>query len=124
MTIRARHGLPSTWVEIDKVAFVCAGPCAPRKPGAVVKAAARVSMRHVPTSAAEFIVRCTDAHYAISPGIYGIAINPRLDANDKRFVWNMKPTTRRWGGNPASRYNWKLGTSMPTTSRVSRFTRT
>jgi hypothetical protein len=114
VTIRARRGLPSTWVEIDKVAFLCAGACTKRLPGAVAKAAARVSMRHIPSSPAEFVVRCSEPRYPISPGIYGIAINPRLDANDKRFLWSLKPTTRRWGGNPASRYNWKLGDAWNT----------
>ncbi len=44
-------------------------------------------------------VDCRAKSHAISPYIYGIAGDPAgLDA-----------TTRRWGGNPMSRYNWQLG---------------
>jgi hypothetical protein len=114
VTIRARRGLPTTWVEIDQVAFICPGACAPRAPGAAAKARAKVSLQNMRTSSAEFVVRCGAPSVAISPGIYGIAVNPRLDANDKRFVWDLKPTSRRWGGNPASRYNWKLGDAWNT----------
>jgi len=110
-TIRARRGLPSsTWVELDRIAIVCDGKCAPRKPGAAVRA----RKRDVASSSAEFVVRCKEPRVPISRGIYGIAFDPRLDGNDKRYLWNLRPTSRRWGGNPASRYNWKLGDAWNT----------
>jgi hypothetical protein len=48
---------------------------------------------------AALTVDCRDKGFAISPYIYGIA-------GDQ---WDLGMTTRRWGGNPATRYNWQLG---------------
>ena len=45
-------------------------------------------------------VGCDAKPTKISPFIYGIA------AGDQGWA-NVKPTVRRWGGNPASRYNWE-----------------
>ncbi|MGH2390273.1 MAG: glycoside hydrolase family 44 protein, partial [Chloroflexota bacterium] len=47
----------------------------------------------------------------ISPYIYGLA-NDDGAAYDKQ----VRPTLMRWGGNPNSRYNWKLGNAWNTAS--------
>ncbi|MEI6043203.1 MAG: glycoside hydrolase family 44 protein [Chloroflexota bacterium] len=43
---------------------------------------------------------------AISPYIYGLAGS---DESDPNYDANLRPTLSRWGGNPATRYNWVLG---------------
>ncbi len=58
-------------------------------------------------------VDCGAKATPISPLIYGIAYDPRLDAKD-RHQWLVGATARRWGGNPASRYNWQLGNAWNT----------
>jgi len=44
-------------------------------------------------------VDCRAKGRTISPAIYGMAGD----------LWESGITTRRWGGNPTSRYNWQLG---------------
>ncbi len=53
--------------------------------------------------------------HRISPLIYGIAFDPRLDGRDSH-QWTLGATARRWGGNPSSRYNWRLGNAWNTAS--------
>jgi len=52
-------------------------------------------------------VDCQAKARPISPGIYGVAFNPQLAEDDTALY--LGATARRWGGNPSSRYNWKLG---------------
>ena len=52
-------------------------------------------------------VDCQAKARPISPGIYGVAFNPQLPDDDTALY--LGATARRWGGNPSSRYNWKLG---------------
>jgi serine acetyltransferase/GT2 family glycosyltransferase len=60
-------------------------------------------------------IDCARPGPAISPLIYGIAYDPRLDASTQ-YLWELGATARRWGGNPASRYNWELGNAWNTAS--------
>lgn len=62
---------------------------------------------------AAFSVDCTGGTQEISPLIYGIAGGARGDAKDTH-QWKLGATTRRWGGNPATRYNWELGNAWNT----------
>jgi hypothetical protein len=76
--------------HIDKIGFTAERLVPPRfKPGPVYKASARVEVDK-------------PAH-AISEGIYGVCELPR----DKLAEYRIAVT--RWGGNPSSRYNWKVG---------------
>jgi hypothetical protein len=50
---------------------------------------------------ASFILDCGAANLPISPLIYGAA-------GEEDSLWSMGATARRWGGNPTSRYNWRL----------------
>lgn len=69
--------------------------------------------RNAPGTLTAFAVDCAAPVTEISPLIYGIAYDVRLDAS-AGYVWQLKPTSRRWGGNPASRYNWELGNAWNT----------
>lgn len=49
--------------------------------------------------------------HAISPYIYGLAAG-----GGPTYDQQVRPTMIRWGGNPSSRYNWKLGNAWNTAS--------
>lgn len=51
---------------------------------------------------------CSFPGEKISPYIYGIAFHARKNHLDKNWLFELNPTTRRWGGNPTSRYNWRI----------------
>jgi hypothetical protein len=59
------------------------------------------------------ILDCTSKGHAISPLVYGIAAN--VDTADRR-PWELHVSSRRWGGNPTTRYNWELGNAWNTAS--------
>jgi hypothetical protein len=50
-------------------------------------------------------IQCDGKATKINPLIYGIAYYPITD--DSPAQWKMGATTRRWGGNTSSRYNWE-----------------
>ncbi len=78
------------WVEFDQLALTEAS----------VK---------VPTFAdGTLSVQCAGPSKPISPLIYGIAVDFMKDAKESH-QWAIGATARRWGGNPASRYNWQHG---------------
>ncbi len=56
---------------------------------------------------------CAAPAAPISPLIYGIAFDPRRDAHDTH-QWRLGASARRWGGNPSTRYNWRLGDAWNT----------
>ena len=67
-----------------------------------------------PAQAVEMAVDCAAATRPISPLVYGIAFDP---AKLQETHWQeLGATTRRWGGNPSTRYNWKLGNAWNTAS--------
>jgi len=55
-------------------------------------------------------VNATAGRHPISPYIYGVA------AAGSTFLKQNNLTLERWGGNPTSRYNWRLGAAMNTAS--------
>src|SRR5260221_4017995 len=57
-----------------------------------------------PVRAGTFLLNCAATGHPISPLIYGVA------AEDPG-VWTTGATARRWGGNPTTRYNWRLNAS-------------
>lgn len=83
ITLHAKTALGAEWILFDKLAFT--------QPAAV-----KTTTRNVGLS-----VSCNGPSRPISDGIYGIA----GDAVD------MGATSRRWGGNTSTRYNWNLGVS-------------
>ncbi|HEX4384530.1 MAG TPA: glycoside hydrolase family 44 protein [Myxococcales bacterium] len=64
--------------------------------GVVLTAAA------VQTRVVRMTVDCTASRHPISQLIYGTA-------NGDNGWWELGTTARRWGGNPNSRYNWRIG---------------
>jgi hypothetical protein len=60
--------------------------------------------------AAAFTVDCAAPAHRISPLVYGIAGS----ADEPPHVWELGATSRRWGGNGSSRYNWELGNAWST----------
>lgn len=65
------------------------------------------------TKRLSLVVQCTKNSRQISPMIYGIAFVPRRFRKEPH-IWKMGISARRWGGNPASRYNWELGNAWNT----------
>lgn len=57
--------------------------------------------RPVPPRTGRIELDCRAPGAAISPLIYGIG-------GADSTVWTMGATARRWGGNPTSRYNWRI----------------
>lgn len=105
VVLRAYRPLPEPGlVEFDEVGLTVADLSLVRQ------ADAALSQPGLP---AAFSVDCAAKGLAISPLIYGIALNARLDAGDKH-QWKLNATSRRWGGNPMSRYNWELGNAWNT----------
>jgi hypothetical protein len=101
LIIRARRSVPSGWVELAQLGF--ANPIDGAASAAQTFESRRISLQ----------IDGTKASRAISPKIYGTAFNPRRNAGDAH-QWKLAPTIRRWGGNPASRYNWRLGNAWNT----------
>jgi hypothetical protein len=62
---------------------------------------------------AALTVDCSVKGPRISPLIYGIAYDFQ-HTTDRPYQWQLRPTARRWGGNPSSRYNWELGNAWNT----------
>lgn len=101
LIIRARRSVPSAWVELAQLGFV--SPIDGSGAGTQAFESRRISLQ----------VDGTKATRAINPAIYGIAFNPRHNQADG-YQWHLNPSIRRWGGNPASRYNWRLGNAWNT----------
>jgi hypothetical protein len=88
------------WVLIDRLGFT-----SPPDP----------STLPVSNENTELAVRCDSVPRQISPNIYGIAAD-LLNYKKNQGQWDIGATIRRWGGNPASRYNWELGNAWNTGS--------
>jgi hypothetical protein len=87
-----------TIVEIDSI-VLRAGTGSP----ASAKARAATKARSASVS-----VDCGAGRQAISPSIYGITFNA-LTEESQRSQFTIGATSRRWGGDPTSRFNWELG---------------
>lgn len=106
VVFRARASVGTQDVAIDKVALIAGAPNAKPTPAALAALPARpVKLR----------IRCDAPGHPISDGIYGIAFTPRKVGKDNA-PFAINAAVRRWGGNPASRYNWKLGNAWNTAS--------
>jgi hypothetical protein len=92
LVLRAIRSVPSEPVEIETIGFTAAAPPAARE-----RAISKTPLRK-----AKVTLDCESA-LPISPLIYGVA------GGDEATLQDLGATARRWGGNPTSRYNWKLG---------------
>jgi hypothetical protein len=89
VAFRTFRPLGKEWLLFDKIGLTKASA-----PGSPVQAAA------VYGKPAHARVSCDAKPTSISPLIYGIAFGNK--------GWDtLRPTTRRWGGNPTTRYNWQ-----------------
>jgi len=61
-----------------------------------------------PSLATRLAIDCSAPAHRISPYVYGIAYDQRLDLSESH-QFDVGATVRRWGGNSSTRYNWKLG---------------
>lgn len=105
VVLRAHWDIPKPGlVEFDQVGLTVADEALARQAEAAL---------NQPGLPAQFSVDCAAAATPISPLIYGIALNARVDATDTH-QWKLNATSRRWGGNPMSRYNWELGNAWNT----------
>jgi hypothetical protein len=103
IVLRASKEVGRDWVLFDKVALV---PLPPEVAAALAAGGGRSGKGS--GREARMSIDCTAPGHPISPLIYSIAfdgLNERKDTHQFR----MGATARRWGGNPTSRYNWKLG---------------
>jgi hypothetical protein len=94
VVLRAYRAVEAKAVLVDQIGFAAAA-----SPGAASGRTARTM---------QMSVSCGGPVHPISPAIYGVAYDPRLD-HEAGHVWDLGIGARRWGGNPASRYNWELG---------------
>lgn len=97
--LRAARPVGSERVSIDKIGFSAPDPS--DAPPAV------------PADEVALAIDCRGPATPISPLIYGIAYDARQDARHPH-QHTLGATARRWGGNPASRYNWELGAAWNT----------
>jgi Glycoside hydrolase family 44 len=103
VVLRAYKSVGTDWVLLEKVGFTKG------------TAAAAVGSAVVASRDVQMFVDCRAKMTPINPMIYGIAFDPRQDTTHIH-KWELGPTARRWGGNPASRYNWELGNAWNTAS--------
>lgn len=108
IVFRAHVGVGSDAVLIDKVAFTQFDPV---RAAAVAAGGARKSL--APAKPVAMSIQCRSSPHRISPLIYGIAIDTRLE-NQETHQYELGATIRRWGGNTTSRYNWKIGNAWNT----------
>lgn len=105
VVFRAFRQVGQDWVEIDDIELL--GSNAPAQ---TIDAA---SLAKAQLKRADVQIHCDRPGHSIDPMIYGIAYSARTDHEDS-YLWQLRPAARRWGGNPTSRYNWKLGNAWNT----------
>ncbi|WP_342377586.1 glycoside hydrolase family 44 protein [Myxococcus stipitatus] len=103
VVLRASKDVGRDWVLFDKVSLV---PLPPDVAAALAAGGGRMGKGSGRDT--KLTIDCTAPGHRISPLIYGIALDGLREKKDQH-QYKMGATTRRWGGNPTSRYNWKLG---------------
>ncbi|MCC6811048.1 MAG: glycoside hydrolase family 44 protein [Deltaproteobacteria bacterium] len=106
-----------TPVYFDKIALIrrTADTFDANAPPSSQPLVAKVALKAGATEQKSFAIDCFGKTHKISPMIYGIAVNVRMNAKHA-YVWSLNAAARRWGGNPMSRYNWEHGTAWNTGS--------
>lgn len=118
LVIRASTSDSNRWVKLNRIGLLRADSpqlAAPKQEGLMSSAPAAVASEamasaplRAPKRVQEIAVDCRKAGIPISEGIYGISYSPRHAVRDQ-FVWGLRPSARRWGGNPSERFNWRKG---------------
>ena len=101
VVLRAFTEVPDVKLRFDEVGLTARDPARPTASG-------KAGRSTTPATEVGLEINCAAPTHAINPLIYGIAYSPRTDAAD-RHQWTLGATARRWGGNPASRFNWEMG---------------
>jgi hypothetical protein len=108
IVLRAHASVDQDWVFFDDIGLTAADT---GRVAALAVGGARASRGA--TRPASLAVLCEGPGHRISPLIYGIAFDSQREHQDTH-QWTLGATARRWGGNPTSRYNWKLGNAWNT----------
>ncbi|MGZ3458985.1 MAG: glycoside hydrolase family 44 protein, partial [Archangium sp.] len=107
--LRAHKKVGSDWVELNQVGLAnLVTPTEAQQPPRDAAAVGGGRVAFGDARSARVVVDCTAPGHRVSPLIYGIAFNNLRELKDSH-QWELGATARRWGGNPSSRYNWKLG---------------
>ena len=101
----AKPAKPAPERKAAAKAQAAAQPASPPLVAAVAPAPAR---SYGPLVPARVAIDCAGPTHKISPYIYGIALDERHEGSDAH-QFDLGATARRWGGNSATRFNWKLG---------------
>jgi len=112
VVFRATRGLPATWVELDHIGLVGKMGGAPGMASSMTAETKGVEVGPLKRDVS-LEIDCGGDTRVINPNIYGIAFNP-MEAGKDGEVWDLNPSARRFGGNPASRFNWKIGNAWNT----------
>lgn len=116
VVLRAHRRVGADWVLLDEIVLL--GPPVVVSPAVGVvqgDGGPRTEPRLTPVRRVPGRVDCSAEGHLIPPAIYGIAFHPRKALSDDS-VWELRAGARRWGGNPASRYNWRLGNAWNSAS--------
>jgi hypothetical protein len=89
--LRATKSVSSDRVEVDHIRL---------------RVKAKVDAKARPAREVALQVRCGEKK-PVSPLIYGVAMTLR-GHDDEAAMWSLKPSTRRFGGNATSRFNWRI----------------
>jgi hypothetical protein len=99
IVFRAAQSVGNAWIFLDDIALLKIDP-------SLMASAKPQGTRDIVMS-----VDCRAKPQPVSPMIFGIAFDPRLDRKTKH-QFEMGAPARRWGGNQTSRYNWELGNAF------------
>lgn len=106
MLVASRSAPVKTFVEFDRIALTGLNP-ATAGSGSLAAGAVNTAKRKGVKST-DISVDCSAERKTISPLIYGNAFNP-LTESSQTAQFTMGATTRRWGGDWSTRYNWEHG---------------
>jgi hypothetical protein len=105
---------PDTKIKIEGVRFLTGTKAKSAQPSVTVTQDAASLAAAAAANPIRMTLDCT-TQFPIDQRIYGIAYDANADffkRSDQQ--WTMGATTRRWGGNPTSRYNWQEGNAWNT----------
>lgn len=104
LVFRANKSVGNEPVLLDKIGFVSAAGVA-----------SLPNRKALPPRDVLMAIDCKRDAPKISPLIYGIAFDVRLDAKQTQ-QWQVGASARRWGGNATSTYNWQIGNAWNTSN--------
>ncbi len=104
--LQATRSLPvNTFVEFDKITL---SGLSSQAAGAIVSGPTANSAKQIAAKSTEVTIDCSQNRRAISPLIYGNAFNA-LTETAQTSQFTMGATSRRWGGDWSTRFNWEQG---------------